>query len=313
MRFVVRLAAAVLTSGGLYVAALALGPIAVPFLLLVPLPGLILATRESFAGPGLWWCLTVGVITVTLGSEATPAFALGLGVPALAVAAGVRRCWSFERTALAGVVAWIAGVACLAWLAYGGDGAAMVGAAREQLANSVTLALSSAGPVDSVSSVTPLVDGDREALLDTLFQILPALIVLTGALTVIANLILLRNLTGAVHDVNLRRWRAPDALIWVLIITGFGMFLTVPWMSLAARNVFVVILGCYLCQGLAIVAYYLDRFRLPRGIRIVGYALIALQHVAMAMVLALGVFDLWGDFRRLSAGPADIRFNADNE
>ncbi len=313
MRFVLRLAAAVVMSGALYAAALALGPLAAPCLLLVPLPGLVLATRESFVSAGLWCCSTMGLVTLALGAEATPAFAFALGLPALAIAAGVRRCWSFERIALVGIGAWMAGIGCLAGLAYGGDVAAMISAAREQLSNSVTLALAGAGSADGLSAVAPLVDADREALLNALLQIFPALIVLTGAFTVLANLLLLRSLTAAVHDVNLRRWRAPDALIWGLIVAGFGMFLTVPWVSLTARNFFVVILGCYLCQGLAIVAYYLDRFRLPRAIRVVGYALIALQHVATAMVLALGVFDLWGDFRRLSAGPADVRFNADNE
>ena len=308
---IARLATAVLLSGGLYAAALVLGPVATPLLLLVPLPGLVLAAREPFVAASLWCCLTIGVITVALGAEAAPGFALGLGVPALAVALGIRRGWSFDQTALAGIVGWLIGVTCLAWLAYG-DVPGMIGAVREQLANSVALALSTPASVGSVSSPTPLVDGDQAALLDALLQILPALIVLTGALTVIANLILLRSLTGAAQDVSLRHWRTPEALIWVLIVTGFGMFLTEPWVCLTARNLFIVILACYLCQGLAIVAYYLDRFRLPRGIRIVGYALIAVQHVVTVMVLALGVFDLWGDFRRLSA-PADVRFNADNK
>ena len=58
---------------------------------------------------------------------------------------------------------------------------------------------------------------------------------------------------------------------------------------------------------------YLDRFRLPRGIRIASYVLIAVQHVATAIVLALGIFDLWGNFRRSTAGPANVRFGADGE
>ena len=35
--------------------------------------------------------------------------------------------------------------------------------------------------------------------------------------------------------------------------------------------------------------------------------------VVRRMVLALGVFDLWGNFRRLNAGPADIPFHSDGD
>jgi hypothetical protein len=82
------------------------------------------------------------------------------------------------------------------------------------------------------------------------------------------------------------------------------MFL--PWVLLAllARNIFVVLLGGYFCQGLAIVSYFLERLRLPRGVRVAGYVLIAVQHIVAGIVLALGVFDLWGNFRGLSAGSA---------
>ena len=41
------------------------------------------------------------------------------------------------------------------------------------------------------------------------------------------------------------------------------------------------------------------------ALRVATYLVIALQHVAAALVVALGVFDLWGDFRQLTARPAD--------
>ncbi len=91
------------------------------------------------------------------------------------------------------------------------------------------------------------------------------------------------------------------------------MFL--PWrpIDILARNFFLVLLGCYFCQGLAIVSYFLERLRLPRGVRVAGYLLIAVQHVVAGMVLVLGVFDLWGNFRRLSTGSADMQMSGDGE
>ena len=118
--------------------------------------------------------------------------------------------------------------------------------------------------------------------------------VLSGLAVILANLLLLQAWTDLGRHVNLRLWRTPDALIWALIGAGFAMFVPAEPIALLARNAFLIILACYFCQGLAIVSYYLERFRLPRGIRIAGYVLIAVQHVVTAMVLALGVFDLVG-------------------
>ena len=78
---------------------------------------------------------------------------------------------------------------------------------------------------------------------------------------VLANLVLLRSWTGIAGNVNLRLWRTPDALIWALIVAGFAMFLPLHAAALAARNLFVVLLGCYFGQGLAIVSYYLPALR----------------------------------------------------
>jgi hypothetical protein len=108
-------------------------------------------------------------------------------------------------------------------------------------------------------------------------------------------------------------WRAPHHLIWVLIVSGFAMFLPVREISILSRNVFGVMLACYFCQGLAIVNYYLQRFGLPRGLRIASYLLIAVQQIVAALVLALGIFDFWGDFRRLEPRPADASIGSDSD
>jgi ribosomal protein S18 len=275
-------------------------------------PGLIAAARGSATECVLWVLLATGTVTILLDSEAALGFALPFGLPTLGMIICIRRSWSFERTALVGVVAGSLGIIGLTLLAYG-DIASVVAAARQQLANSVDLVLATYGSLGVSDSVLATVQAERDALVSGLLEILPALTVLTAALIVIVNLVLLRNWTDASDHVNLRLWQAPDALIWALIVTGFGMFLPFPGIVPVARNLFIIVLGCYFCQGLAIVSYYLERFRLPRGIRVAGYVLIAAQHVVTAMVLALGVFDLWGNFRRLNAGPADVPFHGDGE
>jgi uncharacterized protein YybS (DUF2232 family) len=307
------IALAAAASSGLYAAALGLAPVTTPLVMFVPLPALILATQEHAAICALWFALSTAAIAVTLGLPAAVGFALPLALPSLAVAFGIRRFWTFELTALIGIATWSLGIAAVSFIAFG-DVATLIASAREQLMHSFDLAVSTSGSIGASASTVAAVEAERDVLVSGLLELLPAIVVLTGALTILSNLVLLRSWTGISRNVNLRLWRAPDPLIWVLILAGFGMYIPNYSAAVAARNVFVVLLGCYFCQGLAIVSYYLDRFRLPRGVQVAGYVLIAVQHVVAAMVLALGVFDLWGNFRRLGVdGPADIPINSDGE
>ena len=307
-----RLGAGVAVSTALYGLACAFPPGASPVALLVPLPGLVVATRAPSSECSWWFVLTTIAVGGILGTDAVPGFIIPFGIPTLLLAVGIRRFWSFERTVLGGVAAWSAGIACLLLLAYGDVGAAAT-AVREQVSHSVDLALSTYGSLGVPENTLALLQAERDPVIAGFMAILPALVVLTGMAVVLVNLLLLQAWTDLGRHVNLRLWRTPDALIWVLIVAGFAMFLPAQAIALPARNLFLVILACYFCQGLAIVSYYLDRFRLPRGIRIAGYVLIVVQHLVTAMVLALGVFDLWGNFRRLSTGPADVQFHTDGD
>jgi uncharacterized protein YybS (DUF2232 family) len=313
MPYGARIALAATVSSGLYVAASWLTPVTTPLVLFVPLPALVLAAHAAVASCGVWFALSAGAVAVLLGPAAAIGFALPLGLPSLAVAVGIRRFWSFERTVLAGIIVWSVGVVSVSFLAFGSV-ETLLASAREQLLHSFDLVVSTSGSFGASASALPDIEAERDVLVSGLLELLPALVVLTGALTIIANLMLLRSWAGCFRQGNLRLWRAPELLIWALILAGFGMFVPVYAVATVARNAFIVLLGCYFCQGLAIVSYYLDRFRLPRGIQAAGYVLIAVQHVVAAMVLALGVFDLWGNFRRLGVdGPADIPLNSDGD
>jgi uncharacterized protein YybS (DUF2232 family) len=302
MRTVRRLILAVAATSSLFGLALSFPPV-LPALLLVPLPGLLLATRRWIGEYTLWFLLATSTVATMWGTHVAPAFVLPFGVPALAFAASMRRGWRFEAAVLAGIAAWSVGVTLLLLLAFGTP-AAVMAAAQEQLVDSIDRALATYASLGVSPNTLAAFAGEREAVVRALLETLPAVLVLTGALMIMLNVALLRRWGDAFHDLDLRRWRSPDPLIWILIAAGFGMFAPIPAVTLVARNVFVVVLGCYFCQGLAIVSYYLDRFRLPRGIRVAGYFLIVVEHVLAALVLALGVFDLWGNFRRLGNGPA---------
>jgi uncharacterized protein YybS (DUF2232 family) len=102
---------------------------------------------------------------------------------------------------------------------------------------------------------------------------------------------------------DLWAWKAPDLLIWVFITAGFVLLLSRwPAIKIVALNIFIGGGLFYFFQGLAIVAYYLHRRNIPFFLRSVVYLLIFFEQVFTLLVVGLGLFDLWGDFRRLNKG-----------
>jgi len=100
---------------------------------------------------------------------------------------------------------------------------------------------------------------------------------------------------------TLREWKAPDALVWGLIVCGFIVFIPgFDTFKLIAVNILLVVVTCYFFQGLAIVAYFFHKNNVPRIFRGVIYLFIAFQQICTLLVAGLGLFDLWGDFRRLN-------------
>jgi len=143
------------------------------------------------------------------------------------------------------------------------------------------------------------------AIAETMLQVLPGLLFLSLGLIVLLNVVFLCRRFSERRDewlsaANLREWHAPEPLVWGLIACGFSLFIPVPeFVRVIAINLLLVIAAFYFFQGLAIVAYFFDKSRVPYFLRMVTYVLIVFQQIFTVLVVGLGLFDLWGDFRRL--------------
>jgi uncharacterized protein YybS (DUF2232 family) len=98
---------------------------------------------------------------------------------------------------------------------------------------------------------------------------------------------------------SLDRWRAPEPMVWGVI--GSGALLLVPSIGakLLGLNGLIVFMTIYFFQGIAIVAYFFQKKRIPRLARVALYGLIAIQQVIMLAVIGIGFFDTWFNFRKL--------------
>jgi uncharacterized protein YybS (DUF2232 family) len=142
-------------------------------------------------------------------------------------------------------------------------------------------------------------------IVEQMLQLLPGLLFVCLSLVVLLNVIVLwrrfpDRRTQWLSVATFREWKCPEQLVWALIGCGFVFFVPAnEAVTTVAVNVLLVTGVCYFIQGLAIVAFFFHKSNVPRFLRSATYILIVFQQIFTLLVAALGLFDLWGDFRRL--------------
>lgn len=103
---------------------------------------------------------------------------------------------------------------------------------------------------------------------------------------------------------DLTLWKAPDAMIWLLIASGF-MVLILPitgvkalWAIILGTNGLVVCSFVYFLQGLAIVEFFFRTKHVPQVFRMVFYILLVIQQYFILLVAVVGMLDLWIEWRK---------------
>ena len=136
---------------------------------------------------------------------------------------------------------------------------------------------------------------------ELVIRMYPALITITLIAMVGSNLALLRRFTaGMGFSLNINEFRAyrnPDILVWGLIAAGFALLAGNSIITTPAINVLAIIVVLYFLQGLAVISTVIARQSIAGVLRAGLYIMLLLQPYLAALVAAIGIFDLWGDFR----------------
>lgn len=304
-------------SGAVCAIALCLGGLIGPpgaglALLAVPLPGLVVGGVAGVAHAAASSLAAGGLLGGLLGWPVGTSFIALAGVPTVLAVLMLRRAWRIEPIVTVAVAATCVGAAAVAvvFAPETGSWATVFGDAwRSSFDGAVSMYRDLGMSAEQLAEL----EGQRDEMAQSALRFLPALLAIGVSALWMANLRISARWAAWPQLHNLSRWRTPDWVVWLLIASGFGLFVPHAEVALIAGNVFAVVLACYFGQGLAIVSYFFQRFSLPKGLRVATYLVIALQQIAAALVVALGVFDLWGDFRQLTARPADAAVGSDSE
>jgi uncharacterized protein YybS (DUF2232 family) len=277
----------------------AAGLVLFPF---VPQPALFLGMRY-----GISWgaaTLVAGVLFLAFFAGKEVAYIYGL----FALIAGLLFAFLGRLRVIEYLVAAVAGVvfaAAAGLLVYlFGTWSTMTRELRDGMMQHMTSALRAYEKMGLSRESLDLLQEQVPRLADTLFQLLPGLMLLSLAFAVLLNVLLLcrrfpeRRKEWLSLD-HLRDWKGPEPLVWGLIACGFVLLAPgLDFLNTLALNVLLVIGACYFAQGLAIIAFFFHKNNVPRFLRGITYVLIVFQQIFTLMVVGLGLCDLWGDFRR---------------
>jgi hypothetical protein len=93
------------------------------------------------------------------------------------------------------------------------------------------------------------------------------------------------------------QWKLPEPLIWGIITAGALAFWGKGIFNVCGENALLVLSSIYFLQGVAVVAFYFERLKVPTFIRWIIYILLCIQWYGLILVVIIGVSDVWFDLR----------------
>ena len=104
---------------------------------------------------------------------------------------------------------------------------------------------------------------------------------------------------------DLTRWKAPEKIVWLLIAAGGTLLIPQALVKFIGLNILIICLFIYLAEGISIIGFFLKVKKVPILFRVMLYFLILVQQYLLLLIVALGLFDLWADFRKFIRPAAD--------
>ena len=149
-----------------------------------------------------------------------------------------------------------------------------------------------------------MISNSFENIQYVLVRIIPALVVSSTFFISWTNLLLAKPLLKSRELFYpsfgpLKLWKAPEYLVWGIIGCGLTLLFPNKTIKILGLNGLLILMTIYFFQGIAIVSFYFEKKKFPRMLRFILYSFIALQQVILLVVIGLGFFDMWLNFRKL--------------
>lgn len=147
-----------------------------------------------------------------------------------------------------------------------------------------------------------------QQMVELITRFFPGLVMVNMVMAAFLNTVVLRrclvkNYGRHVPIPEFTEWRMPEWLVWPWIAAGVCCFASTPLYSLAGKNLLFVLSSLYFVAGISVVQFLFKRFQVPRWIRWTTWLLLGLQWYGAILIAAMGLADVWIDFRQKFAMP----------
>ena len=242
-------------------------------------------------------CLVNGLLVFFMdGGFSTVIFALYVGLTSLGLMAGMRRKKSLESivfstwlmTFVAVSISLLLGVYCFHWHP--------MELVQEQIAGAMQYLMSSMQKSGHLAEEVDLLKRDLLIQFPSHLCIFSFFLILSNVVFLVQwGCGVLRTQYGY-HSGLLRKWRTPELWVWPTIGSASFLLFDLGIVSDIARNVFNFLMAAYIVQGLSILHDLFSAWNFRVLFRwILFFFCVSLM---MPLVLGLGFFDLWFDFRK---------------
>jgi len=277
--------------------------------LLTPTPAAIAVLRWGFSSAWLvpaCSALFGSLILYLLGLSYTIPYLLALVSMGVLIGYGLGRRWSTEKIVGFSSLIVIGLVVFVLVLVFAESGGEVIRLIEEDLRGVLSAAFKDMGS----SSIE--YQGMESKILETvplIVRIMPGVFISSILAISWLNLLVSRRYCRITAGElclfeELTLWRSPEPLVWLVIAAGLMVIFPLDDLKLVGVNLLIVTGTIYFFQGLAIVAFYFAKWKLPFFAKGLIYILMFLQLFTSIAVAILGLFDIWFDFRKLTKKPA---------
>lgn len=283
----------------------ALGVAAVAVNLFTPLPAAFVGMRVGSLAASVTVALTALMVLLTADPVSAMMYLVQFGIPGAILPWLLNRGLAWDKATVAVLWAMIAASLC---------GLLIFSAVSEQsplttvsdligreIAQTTTIMQDMFASADLPAGQKREVGLAIENMASFLREAYPGIAITVSGLMTIGLVFLLSVLARGRYTlpgVPFPEWKAPELLVWILIVAGFLVAFVDGIAKTIALNLLVILLPVYFLQGLAVIDCFFRRKAFSPIIRTVGYLLVTLVNPLPMVVTGIGVFDLWADFRK---------------
>jgi len=155
-------------------------------------------------------------------------------------------------------------------------------------------------PVDTLVVIDQMINQMKVVIPKILPAILTSIVICNVWLAIVAGNFLLFKNYGRAPWPDYKLWKLPEKLIWVEIFSAALALIPMEPFSNIGMNLLILVSVFFVFQGISILVYFFNKWNIPVIFRWLLYIIAIIQSSGTILLLAIGIADIWLDFRRLN-------------